>query len=179
VTFVAYVFLYTPLKRHTTMNTLIGAVPGALPTVIGWTAHGGGWGAAILALFLLLFLWQIPHFLAIAWLYRGDYARAGLRMLPVFDPSGTATGRQMTTYCLALIPVSLAPVSLGQAGPLYGLTAVGLGWVFFVRSLRFWRTPNDQHARRVLRASLLYLPALLALLLLENSAGPAALALRP
>ena len=119
VTFLSYVCVYTPLKRTTSLNTLIGAVPGALPPVIGWAAVRGSLGMEIAAVFVIMFLWQVPHFLAIAWIYREDYARAGLCMLPVIDRDGGMSSRQMLGYCLALIPASLAPLVLGRAGPLY------------------------------------------------------------
>src|SRR5262249_52935497 len=111
--FLSYVFVYTPLKSKTTLNTLVGAVPGALPPVMGWPAVTGSLSPEVIVLFGIVFLWQVPHFLAIAWMYREDYARAGLQMLPVLDRSGTKTGRQMLSYCLALIPASLAPVMMG------------------------------------------------------------------
>jgi protoheme IX farnesyltransferase len=168
VTFGGYVCLYTPLKRRSTLNTLVGAVPGALPPVIGWTAACGALTAEAVALFLILFLWQVPHFLAIAWMYRDDYARAGLCMLPGVDPRGRRTGRQMTMYCLTLIPVSLLPVQLGQAGPVYAAAAVLLGLAFLGAALGFVRKSSVTRARRVLRASLIYLPALLALLLITS-----------
>jgi protoheme IX farnesyltransferase len=167
-TFVSYVFLYTPLKRRTTLNTLVGAVPGALPPVIGWAAVRGTIGPEAVALFLILYLWQVPHFLAIAWIYRADYARAGLRMLPVVDPDGSMTGRQMAMYCLALIPVSLLPALLRQADPLYMAGAVVLGLGFLLTALGFVREASVPQARRVMRASLLYLPALLLLLLITG-----------
>jgi heme o synthase len=178
-TFLSYVFLYTPLKRKTTLNTLVGAVPGALPPVIGWTAVRGSITPEVIVLFLILFLWQVPHFLAIAWIYREDYSRAGLRMLPTVDAGGGMTGRQMVSYCLALIPVSLAPVALGQAGPVYLVGAVLLGLGFLGNALGFVRCRSNAQARRVLRASLVYLPVLLALLLLEGLCSPLALALNP
>jgi protoheme IX farnesyltransferase len=178
-TFLSYVFLYTPLKRKTTLNTLVGAVPGALPPVIGWTAVRGSLDAEAVALFVVLFLWQVPHFLAIAWIYREDYARAGLRMLPVVDPEGILSGRQMVSYCLALIPASLAPVLLGRAGPLYLMGALVLGLGFLNCAVGFARGSSVPRARRVMRASLIYLPALLALLLLDGLSAPLALALWP
>jgi protoheme IX farnesyltransferase len=168
LTFVTYVFLYTPLKKKTTLNTLIGAVPGALPPVIGWTAMMGTLGSEVLSLFLILFLWQVPHFLAIAWIYRDDYARAGLRMLPVIDSQGVVTGRQMLLYGLTLIPVSLVPVLSRQAGVFYAAGAVGLGLLFLRAILGFCREKSVQQARRVLHTSLVYLPVLLATLLLEG-----------
>jgi protoheme IX farnesyltransferase len=165
VTFVLYAFVYTPLKRVTTLNTLVGAVPGALPPVIGWTAVRGTLAPEAGVLFAVLFLWQVPHFLAIAWIYREEYARAGLRMLPVVDPEGKVTGRQMVLYCLALVLVSLLPVLAGQAGLVYLTGALLLGVGFLWHTLGFLVEVSDARARRVLRASLLYLPLLLALLL--------------
>jgi protoheme IX farnesyltransferase len=142
-------------------------VPGAMPPVIGWCAARGdlSWEAA--ALFGVLFVWQLPHFYAIAWVYRSEYARAGLRMLPVVDPDGRRTARHMVLWCVALIVVSLAPVALGSAGPVYAVGAVLLGLFFLAPALRFRRARTERHARRVLKASLLYLPGLLALLLLD------------
>jgi protoheme IX farnesyltransferase len=171
-TFAAYVLVYTPLKRKTSLNTLVGAVPGALPPVIGWVAVRGSVGPEAVALFLILFLWQVPHFLAIAWIYRDDYARAGLRMLPVGDRGGGMTGRQMVNYSFVLIPVSLAPVFLGRAGPVYLAGALLLGGYFFASTLAFLRASSVARARRVLRASLVYLPALLALLLVDGLLSP-------
>lgn len=168
VAFFSYVFLYTPLKRKTTLNTLVGAVPGALPPVIGWTAASGSLGLEVALLFLVLFLWQVPHFLAIAWIYRDDYARAGLQMLPVVDRRGGMTGRQMVSYCLALLPASLAFTALGLAGSLYMVGAVVLGLGFLGCAVGFQRSTSVRRARRVLKASLIYLPALLMLLLMDG-----------
>jgi protoheme IX farnesyltransferase len=168
LTLLCYVGVYTPMKRVTTLNTLVGAVPGALPPVIGWTAMTGTLDAPALVLFVAVFLWQVPHFLAIAWMYREDYARARLMMLPVVDDRGLLTGRQMILYCLALIPVSLLPVLMHDAGVLYAIGAVGLG-IYFLRSAwMFHRRPDQAQARRVLHASLVYLPSVLALLLLSR-----------
>jgi protoheme IX farnesyltransferase len=178
-TFASYVFLYTPLKRKTALNTLVGAVPGALPPVIGWAAIRGSLGPEAVALFLILFVWQVPHFLAIAWIYRADYARAGLRMLPVMDRTGAATGRQMVHYCLVLLAVSVAPVFARLAGPVYLVGAMLLGLYFLNCALSFLRDSSVPQARRVLRASLIYLPALLALLLMSGLTDAAALALWP
>jgi protoheme IX farnesyltransferase len=166
VTFVLYVAVYTPLKRRTTWNTLIGAVPGALPPVIGWVGLRGGLDRGAVVLFLVLFLWQVPHFYAIAWMYRRDYAHAGQRMLPTVDPTGARTGRQMVAFCVALLAVSLLPALLGDAGPTYGAGAALLGLGFLASAVQFACRPTDGRARRVLRASLLYLPGLLGLLLL-------------
>lgn len=167
ITFVSYVAVYTPLKPLTTLNTLMGAVPGALPPVIGWTAVRGDFSGEAVTLFLIIFLWQVPHFLAIAWIYREEYGRAGLQMLPVHDPNGTQTARQMVHYCLALIPASLLPVINGSAGLLYFVGAVLLGLGFLKETLGFHRHVSNGQARRVLYFSLLYLPGLLALLLIN------------
>jgi protoheme IX farnesyltransferase len=165
LTFGSYVFVYTPLKRITSLNTLVGAVPGALPPVIGWTAVRGTLDFEIGALFVILFLWQVPHFLAIAWIYRDDYRRAGLCMLPVVDREGAITGRQMVCYCLALIPASLMPLVVGRAGLVYLIGTSLLGAAFLACAVGFARRRSVSGARRVLRASLLYLPLVLALLL--------------
>jgi protoheme IX farnesyltransferase len=173
VTFLSYVFIYTPLKRKTVYNTLIGAVPGALPPVIGWAAMPGalnfqaGNGWKLLTLFSVLLCWQIPHFMAIAWLYRSDYGRAGLRMVPVHDRTGRVTSRHMIIFCLALIAASLLPVVLGNAGRLYLWGALGLGTTFLLSALAFRERCATTEARRVLRVSLIYLPVLLALLVLD------------
>jgi protoheme IX farnesyltransferase len=166
-TFVLYVFVYTPLKPLTTLNTAVGAVPGALPPVIGWAAATGQVGIEAWSLFLIVFLWQFPHFLAIAWIYRDDYARGGHKMLPGLDPKGAITGRQAATYALALIPAGLLPTAIGLAGPYYFLGALALGVFYLYHSVRFWSDVSDSTARRLLRASFLYLPAILVLLLLN------------
>jgi protoheme IX farnesyltransferase len=168
-TFVCYVAIYTPLKRRTTLNTLVGAVPGAMPPVIGWCAVTGEVTTGAMTLFAILFLWQVPHFLAIAWMYREEYARASLRMLPVVDPDGRMTARQMVAYTLALIPISLGPVLLDSAGPLYIGGALLLGLYFLLHALRFQAGRSIEQARKVMRVSLVYLPGLLALLLLDRS----------
>jgi protoheme IX farnesyltransferase len=169
LTFLSYVFVYTPLKRKTSLNTLIGAIPGALPPVIGWAAVRGSLSLEIAVVFVILFLWQVPHFLAIAWIYREDYSRAGLCMLPAVDGDGGMSSRQMVWYCLALIPASLAPVLLGRAGIPYLVTATILGAGFLAFALAFARRRSLKRARGVLRASLIYLPVLLALLLLDGA----------
>jgi protoheme IX farnesyltransferase len=169
VTFVSYVCIYTPLKRRTPLNTLVGAVPGALPPLIGWTAVRGTIDPEALTLFFIIFLWQVPHFLAIAWIYREDYARARLRMLPVLDADGTRTARQMLTCSLALLPASLAPVLFGGAGLVYLGGAILLGAFFLWRAVGFTRDHSVARARRVLRGSLVYLPALFALLVLDGA----------
>jgi protoheme IX farnesyltransferase len=167
-TFVCYVAIYTPLKSRTTLNTLVGAVPGAMPPVIGWCAVKGEVTTGAMTLFAILFLWQVPHFLAIAWMYREEYARAGLRMLPVIDPDGRMTARQMVVYTLALIPISLGPVLLDSAGVLYISGVLLLGLYFLRHALRFQAGRSVEQARKVMRVSLVYLPCLLALLLLDR-----------
>lgn len=169
LTFFTYVFVYTPLKTRTSLNTLVGAIPGALPPVIGWTAVTGSIGPEAVALFLILFLWQVPHFLSIAWLYRDDYARAGLQMLPAVPGGEPLTGRQMVSYCLALIPASLVPAVLHMAGGWYVASALVLGIGFLVSAVVFTRGHTAGRARRVLRASLIYLPVLLAALLINGA----------
>jgi protoheme IX farnesyltransferase len=168
-TFVCYVGIYTPLKSRTTLNTLIGAVPGAMPPVIGWCAVAGEVTPGALTLFVILFLWQVPHFLAIAWMYRDEYVRARLAMLTVVDPDGQMTARQMVLYCAVLIPASLGPVLLQSGGMVYVVGAVLLGGYFLLHALRFQARRSVTQARRVLRVSLLYLPSLLLLLLLDRS----------
>lgn len=167
-TFASYVFAYTPLKTRTTLNTLVGAVPGAMPPVIGWTSVTGTLDAGAVALFLIVFVWQIPHFLAIAWRYRDEYGRAGLRMLPVGDRTGDRTAQQMLLYALALVPVSLVPVQIGIAGPMYAVVAGLFGALFLWPIGRFQKERSVAVARRVLRASLVYLPGVLVALLLSK-----------
>jgi protoheme IX farnesyltransferase len=162
----SYLGVYTPLKRVTTLNTFVGAIPGALPPVLGWTAARGDLGAGAFALFAIVYLWQLPHFLAIAWLHRDDYARGGFVMLPLRDPGGAITARQMCVHAVALCAVSLLPMYFGLAGPLYFAGAVALGLAFLWPSFQFLRSPREESARRVLRASLVYLPGLLLLLAL-------------
>ncbi len=166
-TLLLYVLVYTPLKPRTTLNTAIGAVPGALPPVIGWAAATGTLGIEALALFLIVFLWQFPHFLAIAWIYREDYARGGMKMLPEADPQGLRTGGQATAYALALIPAGLLPATVGLAGPIYFAGALLLGLHYLIAAARFWSSVSDATARHLLRVSFLYLPAVLLLLVLN------------
>jgi protoheme IX farnesyltransferase len=164
VTTAVYLFAYTPLKLRTPLCTIVGAVPGALPPVTGWVASREAFGIGAWVLFGILFLWQLPHTLAIARLYRDDYARAGVRLLPVVDAEGTSTERQIVTGCLALLAVSLLPTLIGLAGPVYFVGAFLLGTGFLVLGTGQALTPSPGSARRVLFASLLYLPILLALL---------------
>jgi protoheme IX farnesyltransferase len=167
-TTVLYLFAYTPLKLRTPLCTIVGAVPGALPPVTGWVAAREGFGLGAWVLFGILFLWQLPHTLAIARLYRDDYARAGVRLLPVVDADGTSTERQIITGCLALLAVSLLPTLIGLAGPIYFVGAFLLGAAFVALGARQALSPSAGAARRVLLASLLYLPVLLALLAFDK-----------
>ncbi len=164
VTWASYLFLYTPLKRRTPLATLIGAVPGALPPVIGWSAARGSVELGAFILFAILFLWQIPHFLAIAWLYRDDYARAGFPMLPVLDREGRFTARQALVHSLALLAVSLTPVLAGMAGGLYLAGAFTLGGALSLFSVRLLGARDLPSARRLFFASVVYLPVLSSLL---------------
>src|SRR5256884_5759205 len=161
-TVILYLFAYTPLKLRTALCTVVGAVPGALPPVTGWVAAREDLGVGAWVLFGILFLWQLPHTLAIARLYRDDYARAGVRLLPVVDAEGSSTERQIVTGCLALLVVSLLPTLIGLAGAVYFVGAFLMGAAF--AALGTWQAfvPSTGSARRVLLASLLYLPALLA-----------------
>jgi len=168
VTLASYVFVYTPLKRVTTLNTLIGAVPGAVPPLMGWTGATNQMSAAGWSLFAILFLWQLPHFMAIAWLYREDYARAGFKMLPVVDPEGRRTAAQAICHSFGLIPVSLFPSLLGVTGIVYFGGALLLGIGFLVFAIRFSRALTAERARHLFIASILYLPALLGLLVLDK-----------
>jgi protoheme IX farnesyltransferase len=165
-TLLAYLVVYTPLKRRTALNTVVGAIPGAMPPVLGWTAAAGRLESGALCLFAILFLWQLPHFLSIAWLYRDDYRRGGYRMLPFYDPDGTLTARQMVLHCAGLVMVSLVPYGIALAGGGYLTGSLFLGALFLAAALRFGRTRTEEAARSVLRASLVYLPVLLALLVL-------------
>jgi heme o synthase len=166
-TFASYVFVYTPLKRYTTWNTLVGALPGALPPAIGWVAVTGSMDAGAWLLFAIVFLWQFPHFFAIAWIYREDYSRAGLKMLTVEDKSGAVTCRQMLLTCAALLPVSLCPTLLGLTGTAYLVGAILLGLFYATYTILFVVGREKSHAKNLFRASLVYLPSLFLLLSLD------------
>lgn len=166
-TLMLYVGVYTPLKRHTSLCTAIGAVPGALPPVLGWTAAGGSLDVGALALFAILFLWQFPHFLAIAWLYRNQYDGAGLQMLPR-NRSTRVVGLLAVTYAAALIPVSFLPKSAALAGDLYLMAAVLLGLIYLAAAIRFAMQETRTSARGLLFTSLIYLPALLLVLTFDH-----------
>lgn len=170
LTFASYVFIYTPLKRTTSLNTLIGAVPGALPIVGGWTAAGGRLDTAALALFWILFLWQLPHFLALAWLYREDYRAGGLKMLGVEDADGRATGRMVVLYGLTLLPISLVPTLIGLTGPAYFYGALALGVLYAGAGATLLVAATAARAWRVFLVSIVYLPALLTLMVLDKVA---------
>jgi len=166
---ILYVAIYTPLKRRSQLNTLVGAVPGALPPVLGWAAGSGQLGVEALAMFLIMFVWQLPHFLPIAWLYRDDFRKANLAMITVDDPTGGSTRRQLILYSFTLVAVSLFPSFIGMASFIYCIGALALGAAFFVCALAMARHLSDDRARLVLRASVIYLPLLLGLLAYDVS----------
>ena len=167
-TLVLYLGVYTPLKSRTSICTIVGAIPGALPPVMGWAAARGTLDPGAWALFGVLFFWQLPHFLAIAWMYREDYARAGYPMLSVVDPEGTSTARQVVLQTLALMLISLAPVWMGFAGRTYLAGAAALGLAFLAFGVAFAQIRSRERARRLFFASLAYLPGLLGLMALTS-----------
>ena len=164
----SYLFIYTPLKQRSSLCGIVGAVPGALPPVIGWTAATGGLSIEAWVLFAIMFLWQIPHTLAIARLYRDDFAKAGIRFLPVVESDGWTTGRQVITHSLALLVVSLLPTLLGLAGTVYFLAALLLGSGFLWYGIGLAISQSLAAARRLLLASLIYLPLLLVVMALDR-----------
>jgi protoheme IX farnesyltransferase len=168
-----YLFLYTPLKTRSTINTLVGAVCGAIPPVMGWTAATGTLGSGGWVLGGILFIWQIPHFLALAWMYREDYRRGGHRMLPVVDESGRFTGPIVVLYCLALLPVSLLLATLGYAGWIYAGGALLLGVAFLAAAVRLWQRLDEASAKRLFLVSITYIPLLLLLIVLDRTPGVA------
>jgi protoheme IX farnesyltransferase len=159
-TLIVYLAVYTPMKRRTPLATLVGAVPGALPALIGWTASHGSVATGGAALFAIVFLWQIPHFMAIAWLYRDDYGNAGFPMLPVIDPEGRRAGRQALWYAIALVPVSLVPSWVGVAGAIYFAVALTLGIALAALAARFNSSRSESSARALFVGSITYLPLL-------------------
>ena len=169
LTLFGYVFVYTPLKRVSSLSTVVGAFPGAAPPLIGWVAVRGTLDPEAWALFGLLFFWQMPHFLAIAWLYREDYGRAGLQMLPVVEPDGASTSRQSLLYAAALVPVSILPSALGLAGLAYAASALALGLVFLGVGVKFAMSRTKQNARLLFTMSLIYLPALWIVMMIDRS----------
>ncbi len=170
-TIVTYVLIYTPLKCRTPFATVVGAVPGALPAALGWVAANGSMTLEAWVLFGIVFLWQIPHFLAIAWIYREDFARAGFQVLPVVEPSGRRTARHVLLFLAGLLPVSLAPVWVGMAGTPYLLGTAFLGFGFAALSVRFAWHRSTQNARNLFFGSLVYLPLLWVLLISSRLLG--------
>jgi protoheme IX farnesyltransferase len=167
-TLVSYVLVYTPLKTRTSLATIVGAVPGALPPVIGWAAATGDITLAPIVLFGIVFFWQMPHFLAIAWMYKDDYGNAGIPLLPVVEPDGRRTGRQAVLYTAALWPVSLMPALVGLAGASYSAVATSLGIVFIWLSVVFARQRSQESARQLFLFSITYLPLLLGALVADR-----------
>jgi protoheme IX farnesyltransferase len=167
LTAILYLFVYTPLKRVTKWNTLIGTVPGALPALGGYTAATGQLGAGGWAVFGILACWQMPHFLALAWMYRNDYERGDYAMLPVVEPEGESTARQMIGFAALLLPLSILPSLVGTAGWVYGVGVAPLGLWFLWTTIVFYGERTGQKARRVLKASVYYVPALVALLMVD------------
>ena len=167
-TLASYLFVYTPMKMRTWWSTTVGAIPGAMPPIIGYAAAAGTLTREALVLGAILFLWQFPHFYSIAWMYKDDYARAGIRMLPVVEPDGRSTARQIVLYGIALIPVSLAPALLGMAGSIYLIGALALGLWFLYSGVRVALERNLVRARGVLITSVLYLPLIYGLLVLDR-----------
>jgi protoheme IX farnesyltransferase len=167
-TLAMYLFIYTPLKQRSPHATTIGAVPGAMPPLIGFAAAAGTLTPQAWILFAILFLWQFPHFYAIAWMYRDDYARAGIRMLPVVEPDGISTARRMVLFSLVLLPVSLLPKFTAMAGNLYFFGALLMGAAFTYSAARMWFDRSAVHARQVLLASVIYLPLLYGLLAIDR-----------
>ncbi len=169
LTLTTYLLFYTPLKRRTPLCTLVGAFPGAVPPLIGWAAVGNGLSFEAWVLYGILFCWQFPHLLAIAWMYREDYARAGLQLLPRNDHEGRATWKQILGYTLALLPISLIPAFRGDAGTVYLVGAGICGLLFLVCGIRWAVSRTNVFARQLLLASIIYLPLVLALLMLDKS----------
>jgi protoheme IX farnesyltransferase len=167
-TLASYLLIYTPLKKRTAWCTFIGAFPGAMPPLIGWAGATGHLSSEAWALYGILFLWQFPHFLAIAWMYREDYARAGFQMLPRGDSEGRAMARMIVGYSLALLPISLLPTMMGQAGILYFLGALVLGLMYLHSSARLAMARTNLLAKRLLLTSIVYLPLVFALLMLDK-----------
>lgn len=166
----SYLFIYTPLKQRSHISTVIGALPGAMPPLMGYAAASGTLTREAWTLFAILFIWQFPHFLAIAWMYREDYARAGIRMLPVVEPDGFSTARHMVVYASTLIPVSLFPVLLGMTGKIYLVGALLLGGWFLYTGVRVAFERTNGRARQVLLASVIYLPVIYGLMIIDRPA---------
>jgi len=168
VTLASYVVVYTPLKKISSFSTVVGAIPGALPPVIGWAAAEHALSRGAWVLFGIVFLWQLPHFLAIAWMHRDDYARAGFPMLPVIQPDGRSTARQAVIYSAALLPVSLAPTLVGMTGAIYFVGVLALTLIFLALAVRFGLSRSVQDARRLFLGSIIYLPVLWILMIADR-----------
>jgi len=168
LTLISYLFIYTPLKRVTTLNTMVGAIPGALPPLMGWTAAQGQINAAGWSLFAILFFWQMPHFFAIAWMYRDQYRQAGFRMLPGEDEDGSRTAHQAVLHALGLLPISFCPFLFKLAGPIYLVGALLLGSLFLFAAVRFAMDRSRERARRLFLTSIAYLPLLLGLMVIDK-----------
>ncbi len=168
IVFVGYVLLYTPLKKYTSASTAIGALPGAMPPLMGWTASANEITLGAWILFSIIFLWQFPHFLAIAWMYKEQYAKAGIKMLPVLEPEGKITARQIVFFTSLLFPVSIAPFFIGLAGWVYLVGANLLGIWFLMASIKTARAKSVEQARKLLLVSVIYLPLLFALMVLNH-----------
>jgi protoheme IX farnesyltransferase len=168
VVIVGYVLLYTPMKTRTSLSTVVGAIPGAMPPLMGWTAASNNITVVAWALFASQFLWQFPHFLSIAWLYRHQYAQAGIKMLPVVEPSGKLTGRQIVLFSIMLLPISLAPYFFQVSGLIFLLGASLLGIWFLWASIQAARTRSDEMARKLLLVSVIYLPLVFLLMVIDK-----------
>ena len=168
VVIVGYVLMYTPLKTMTSASTAIGAIPGAMPPLMGWTSAANEVSLGAWALFAFLFLWQFPHFMAIAWMYREQYAKAGIVMLPVVEPEGKITARQIVLFAIMTVPVSIAPFFLGLSGWVFLVVSSVLGVWFLVESIRTARAKTPVMARRLLLVSVIYLPIVFALMVLDK-----------
>jgi heme o synthase len=167
LTLIGYIGIYTPLKRISPHSTIIGAFPGAMPPVLGWTAVTGAVSLEAIILFAIVFFWQMPHFLGIAWMYRKDYEKGGFPMLPVVEPDGKSTSRMILIYCTGLIPVSLFPTILGMAGYIYFTTALLCGLVFLYFSIRVALSPTNMNAKYLVLASVFHLPVVMAFLMID------------
>lgn len=166
--FLGYIIFYTPLKKVTTLNTLVGAIPGALPPVIGWVAATGEFTYQAFLLFVIMFFWQLPHFLAIAWMFADDYKRGKMRMLPINDISGGMTTRQALLYTIALIPIGLIPSFVGMAGKFYFFGTLIVSIWFLRKVYHFYKTRQTAQARSVLMSSLMYLPLVFLLMIMDK-----------
>jgi protoheme IX farnesyltransferase len=166
LTLVSYLFVYTPLKKRTPFATVLGGIPGALPPLIGWAVVRGGISMEAWSLFFILFFWQMPHFQALAWMYRNDYARAGYKLLTVLDPSRTIGSRQILIYSIALIPAALMPILVGLSGVLYFAGALTLSMGFLALAVHLYRVRSNAAARQLFFASLFLLPTLFFLMIL-------------